>query len=223
MSRSTEELIRELAGDLPAVRPLGRVRAVLAFALAVSLPFYAWWYASHGLRHQFVEGQVPGLMYLLAASTLALLAAGGLVCGLTSAIPGRENDARAGRLIFVAGALIALAALFVRGFVDETTLLEGFVSSQGCIRGAVLLSLPAGLVIGRYVMRGAARSRPAALAVGFAGGVGLAAVIVHLTCPHPDALHMVVGHAAAPLYAGVGLMALASVLAAVVRPGQGSA
>ncbi len=215
MPGSTEDLIRELAGDLPAVKPIARVRAIAGIALAASLPVYAWWFSAQGLRHQFVDGEAPGLVYLLATLAMALLAAGGLVFGLTSVIPGREDDARTGRRVFGAGISVAAALFFFQWFAGPTSIVEGVRSSFHCATGALWLALPAGIIFGSYVLRGLARSLPAALAAAFTGGMAVAAVMVHLTCPHPDPFHMVLGHALAPLYGGVVLIALTSVFAAL--------
>jgi hypothetical protein len=200
---------------------MARARTIAGLALAASLPVYVWWFGGQGLRHQLVEGQAPSLVYILAALVMVLLAAGGLVFGLTSVIPGRENDARVGRRIFGLGVGVATALFFFQWFAGSTALVEGVRSSLHCAAGALWLALPAGIIVGGYVLRGLARSLPAALAAAFTGGMGLAAVMVHLTCPHPDPLHMVLGHALAPLYGGVASIALTSVFAALgIGPGS---
>ncbi len=215
MSRTTEELIRDLAGDLPPVKPLARVRTVVGFALLLSLPLFAWWFAEHGLRHQFHAGETPGFSYLASGAALLILAGGGLVFALTSVIPGRERDARAGQLLFGGGVALALSLFAAQGLAGNLHLVDGLHSSRSCILGAVGLAIPAGLVVARYVIRGAPRSLSVALAAGFTGGMGMAAILVHLTCAHADPVHMVLGHALAPLYGGVVVVAMASVAAAL--------
>lgn len=215
MAPSTDDLIRELASDLPPVKPLARVRIVVASLLGLSLPVFIWWLTSRGLRHQFEAGEAPTLAYLLATAVMLLLAAGGLLFGLTSVIPGREKEARAGRRLFGAGLGVGVVLFFLYWLSGGSPIVETLASSRSCARGSLLLAIPAGLVVAYYVYRGAARSLPVALAASFTGAAGVSALMVHLTCAHPDPFHMVLGHALAPLYGGVALLGLGSLVVAL--------
>ncbi|MCP5039903.1 MAG: DUF1109 family protein [bacterium] len=225
MSPSTERLIRDLATDLPPVRPLARLRSVAALALSLSAPFYAYWYFTYGFRHQFQQGRAPEVMYLLVAVAIVLLAIGGALFGLASAVPGRNADARRGRSLFGTGLGMGLLLLLWQWLAGETSLGEASRTSAYCVRGAALLAIPAALVAAGFVCRGVSRSLPVALAAGCAGGMALASLVVHSTCPHPDPLHMVLGHAMAPLCGAVVLFATASVAVALglLRDGRSPA
>ena len=216
MKQSTDELIATLSGDLSRVEPLGRLREIALSVLGISLPFYLYWLVSRGLRHQFAAGELPDTVYFEVVGILLLLAAGGIVAGLASSIPGREMAVRLGQGLFVSGLVVGFLVLGFEWITGTTSLVEGGLSSLPCVTGAAMLSIPSTFLVTRFILRGAAPDLPVTLALACAGGMGIAAMVVHLTCPNPDAMHLMLGHALAPLVAGLFALFVLSLIIAML-------
>lgn len=203
MKPSTEALIHELAADLPPVKPLGRLRDTIVAALGISLPFYLYWFITSGVRRQFRQGELPDGVYLMVASALLLVAAGGLLAGLAAAIPGREDASQLGRNLFLSGLAAGLSVLGYHWALGSTSVFEVSRSSAQCAMGAAMLAIPSALLVARFTARGAALHFPRALSLACAGGMGVSAGVIHLTCSHADPIHLVLGHALAPFAGGL--------------------
>lgn len=221
MSDSTENMIRELAAGLPPVKPLGRLRDAILLALLISLPFDAYWLLSSGLREQFRLGESPDVTFLAVAAILVTLLIGGSLAGLAAAIPGREDAFALGRNLTIGGA-VAGGLLFAISWVGSGTEIgEVMGSSLQCIIGATTLGVPTSLYLASYVLRGAPVRAPVAIALACAGGIGVSASIVHLTCSHRLAAHLVLGHGLAPIAVGAAVLLSASLvyaLGSALRP-----
>jgi hypothetical protein len=217
VTQSTDAMIRELAATLAPVKPLGRVRDAVLIALGVSLPFYGFWIFSSGVREQFAGGTPPSFVYSIVALLLLAVAAGGVVAGLASAVPGREDAARLGRKVLFAALMLGFLVLgFQLSSRSETwaaSILDVSGSSLQCAMAAAMLSIPSALLLGRFTLRGAARHVPISLALALVGGMGVSSAAVHLTCSHPAPIHLILGHGFAPFAGGLATLILASVIA----------
>jgi Negative regulator of sigma F len=128
---------------------------------------------------------------------LPLLGVAGLGLGLSSRIPGRERLALAAAASAALGALgVAAIALSIPApILDARTIAQ----SIECTVRALLLAIPSGLFAVRLTMRGAPwHSGAAGLGV-WLGAVSLGALLVHASCPSPEASHWVTAHALLPL------------------------
>lgn len=215
-TRSMEEQIREIARNLTPVRPIPRLRSVAAAAVALWLAVIAahWIFADPHWGQRLDAGLAePSFLAVLAG--LVLTAAGGIVAALAAAVPGREPAARVGRGAALLGLALAAVggawAVASSGVADAISQLASCVHCLGRCMGLGIL--PVLLVCGFLAYAPARRPR-AGSALAVAGGVALGAVAMHATCPSEGALHMLVGHSLAPLFA---VLVLAYPLAALVR------
>ena len=204
--RSTDQLIHDLVQEVPPVRRIPALRVVMTgvvvlWAIAVSLMWIFGVPLPDLVRGipwgdpKFVSILV-GLLFVGVGATLAALAA---------AVPGRENVARAGGgaalfgiVLAAGGGLWAVFGAAPRGVVD-------LLGCLTCIRRAGALALLPGLVASLFLVRAFAR-RPL-LGAGFAvaGTVALGGFVVHISCRGAGALHMLLGHALAPVLFGFAL------------------
>lgn len=211
MTQSTEAMIRQLAADLAPVKPLGRVRDTVLAALAISLPFYGYWLITSGVREQFRRGEMPDFVYLVVAIALLLVAVGGLIAGLASAVPGREDDARLGGGVLFAGLTLATLVLAAQWILGTPAILEISRSSIQCAMAAGMLAIPSALLVARFTVRGAARHFPWALSLACAGAMAVSSAVVHLTCSHAEPIHLVLGHGFAPFAGGLVVLIVVSI------------
>lgn len=203
MTQSTDEMIRELATNLTPVKPLGRVRDTVFAALGISLPFYGYWLITSGVRDQLRLGEAPDLVYLTVGIAQLLVAIGGLGAGLAAAVPGREDTARLGRGIFLAGLGLGILVLGTQWSAGTGVILDVSRSSLQCATAAAMLAVPSALLLARFTVRGAARHFPRSLSLACMGAIGVSSAVVHLTCSHAESIHLVLGHGFAPLAGGL--------------------
>jgi hypothetical protein len=196
--RPTEPLLRDLVGDLRPVTPIPRLSAVAIATLgAWAVVLVAYWTLGwpRPLGRDAALWSDPAFVAVLIG--LALTAAGALAAALCSAVPGRGAAARVGRAL-VLGAL--------------TLSVGGALAYSG--GAGTSMSLEACVFLGRGVAPSPLRS--AGLAA--LGAVALGAFAVHAGCAYSDALHMLLGHALAPVAAAlVGSLPLALVVRASLR------
>jgi len=216
LQRPTEQLVDALSGALEPVRPIAPLwRQVLALGAAWALcaAVAAIWI---GVRPHANLGR--GAESDALAATLALLGASGLTAGIASRVPGRERLALAAGAALAAGlGIVAILCLSRSGSLFEA---GWFAADAGCVRRALLLGIPTGLLAAALALRGAPwRARSAALALAI-GAAGAGALLVHLGCPSQDPRHWLLAHALAPLASG-GLagLALARILERLGRLG----
>ena len=215
-ARTSEERIRELARDLPPVRPIPPLRAAAAGAVALGLAALAaeWLLGGPGLR---AGGAVTwlSLSYLATLAGLVLVALGGGVAALASAVPGREAAARLGMGAAALGLGLAVAG-GLWGFAHGASQAGGedLMACLWCIGRALALGIAPALLACGFIVYAAVRRPGRGTALALAGGVALGAAAVHATCPSNSPLHWVVAHALAPVVAAVVLTApLAALLA----------
>lgn len=204
MSRDgTEQLLRELARDVSPVRPIPRLRAATAGVLALwaIVVLLLWMQGSPPAgAARTIPWQAPGYGAVLVG--LALIAGGATLAALAGAVPGREWASGAsgcvallGLLLAVGGGLIAVAEAGSRGAAEWS-------SSAACIRHAAALAFLPALAALLFLARGYAGRPVLSAALGVTGTVALGAVVVHVSCRAGGGLHMLLGHALAPLLLG---------------------
>lgn len=155
-------------------------------------------------------GHIAGLAGLGGAGL------GGLVCSLASAIPGREQTAKAGRNAAILGGVAALAVGASGAWGADG---QSYAGSLGCIVRSIGLGIAPLLVAGLFVARGAASGLWHASYFALIGSIGLGALAVHATCPTWTGGHVLLGHHIGPLViATLAAFPLASVLARVSAP-----
>ena len=205
--RSTESLLRELARDLPVVRPLPSDRTVAAVVLAV----FGVAIAANGMlgfpMPDFGRAVWTDFLFLALLSCLFAVAVGGTIAALAGAVPGREPEGHVARGFAVAGQLGALAAGFAAssasGEFAESLPIE---SSIQCIERSIALGLLPTLAMCFYLGRALERRPMSASVLAILGTAGLGAGFVHASCTSGNAVHMLFGHGAAPLVATLVLL-----------------
>ena len=205
--RSTESLLRDLAHALPAVRTLPSVRAVAAAELGV----FGVAIALNGLlgfaMPDFGRAVWTDFLFLALLSCLGVVGVGGTIAALTGAVPGREPEGHIAIGFAVAGLLGAIGAgigvSVASGEFGESLPIQ---SSLMCtLRGAALGLLP--MLVGCFFLGRALERRPTVAAVlAILGAAGLGACFVHASCTSGNAVHVLMGHASAPLVATLVLL-----------------
>jgi hypothetical protein len=171
------------------------VAAALLVAYALSLGLHAALGAPLPLLAPGVPWSEASFLALLAG--LALAGAGGLGAALAGAVPGRELEARWARRLALVGT--ALAALGAVAWLARTEPWLPLASSLRCTAHATALGVAPFAVVGFFLVRAWGR-RPYRLAAWASlGTLALGAVVVHASCTLGGALHVVLGHMAAPL------------------------
>jgi hypothetical protein len=194
-------LIRELARDLEPVRPIPRIRTVVAAVTAAWFAVTAVGLAVLGLRPDLVEATMSSGG--VAAVLIGLLVAGfgSVVAALAMGVPGREWLTRSALAASVLG--MAAAVGFGVMLVATTPPAAGGVPFRGdltCLTVAMLT----GLLPAAGMIWFAGRSeplRPALLVLAAAvGAAALGALTAYVSCAHCDMRHFLVAHALAPAF-----------------------
>ena len=213
--RTTEQLLHELSQNLPPVRPIPRIRSVLAVVLAAWLGAIAldWRY---GLLREGAFGALAGAdaRFVATLAKLALVAVGAMLASLTSAVPGRESDTRLCTAAAFTGVGLAagggLWAVVAAAGSESDTAAGAFL----CLSHATALGFLPVLMAALFLARGVAHRPRIGAGLAACGAVALGALVIHASCRAGGALHMLLGHALAPLFLG---FALAIPLAALIR------
>lgn len=204
--RSTEQLIHDLARDVPPVRRIPALRTEMTAVVAVwAIAVAGMWIFGTPL-FDFVRS-IPwdDANFSSVFAGLSLIAVGATLSALAASVPGREKVASAsagaallGVVVALGGGLWAVVRSAPRGALDLLGCLE-------CMSHAGALALLPGLVTSFFLVRAFAR-RPL-LGAGFAvaGTVALGGLAVHISCRGAGALHVLVGHALAPVFLGFAL------------------
>jgi hypothetical protein len=197
-------MLRELARELEPVRPIPPLRAVAgAVAGAWLLALGVGWALSDSTHGLAPAEQWRTADFLAVMAGLVAVAVGASLAAIAGAVPGRDEEARAGRWWGLAGIGVAVAAGLVAAISGDGASRVGAVSSAGCFAVAVGLGLAPALLIWVFLVRTRA-SRPRRRA-GWAavGAVALGGVVVHATCPVVGDLHVLLGHSLAPVWAAL--------------------
>lgn len=193
--QSTDERIHELVQDLRPVRPIPPLRAASAAVVGIFLLIVAgdWLLGGFTLRPG-TDAAWSHPSYLAALFGLVLVAIGAASAALASAVPGREGALRLGVRVGALGLLVAVAG-GLRGLVrsDPQFSKQEIAACVSCMSRAVQLGIASTVLACAYIVHAAMR-RPSA-------GAALGAAAVHTTCPSDSALHQLVAHTLAPLFA----------------------
>ena len=214
-SRSTEDLVQDLAHRLTPVQPVVRLRvAGASVLLAWCFAVVASWLLGGGvptLASDWPRGDLAFWSILLG---LAIAAIGALLAALGSAVPGREGATRAGRVTALAGFAWLFGAGLL-GFVDSRieTPAAMLAGSSPCLLSGLALGLPSVLIACLFLSRGVAPNLRIAVALAASGSAALGAFAVHAICPVTSGYHVMLGHCLAPI---VGAALLAVPLAALM-------
>ena len=204
--RSTEQLIHDLAQDVPPVRRIPALRAVMTavvagWAIAVAVTWISGMPLIDFVRS--IPWGDPEFASVLAG--LALIAVGATLAALATAVPGREKVATAsggaallGAVLALGGGLWAVFSAPPRGAADLTGCLM-------CMSHAAALALLPGLVASLFLVWAYARQPLVGAGFAAAGTVALGGLVVHISCRGGGALHMLLGHALAPVFLGFAL------------------
>ncbi len=212
-SRSTESLLRELAEGLPAVRPLSGIPSVAAGIFAVSGVAIAL----NGLLGfpvpDFSRAVWSDFLFLALLFCLFALAVAGTFAALVGAVPGREPEGQIATAVAMAGLLgaIGLGIALSVASGDFRGPLPIQSSAMCTVRGAALGLLPA-LGVLLFLGRALARRPMFASSLALLGAAGLGACFVHASCTSGNAVHMLIGHAAAPVVATLVLVVPSTLL-----------
>ena len=200
----TDALIAELGRGLRPVRPIPRLRVVLAIAVLLASVGAIWRFSQVAPRADLAGLLGGSASFAAIAAGLALLAAGAALLVAGSSVPGRERVAAVGRALSVAGGALALlvAPLCVLLAAHDPARLPA-ESDVGCLIGSVLVGLVPAVWLAVFTRWAAPPRRALAGAVGMAAGVAAGALAIHASCPAVEAWHWVFGHAVAPLLAAL--------------------
>lgn len=205
MSLDTEELVRELARGLVPVRRVAALPVAVAavagiWALFATLLVLSGTPLALELAHPPETG-----VGLLILTGLVAAAAGGLLAALGARVPGGARARTAGAALAGAGlaAAVVSACLLAPGGPDAPA-----SADLACLAKAAALGLFPGAVLVLCVVRGASLGSGFALQAAVIGALAFGAALVHLGCAWPAARHLLLGHALAPLLAGVPLARL---------------
>jgi hypothetical protein len=204
--RSTEQLIHDLAQDVSPVRRIPALRAVMTavvagWAIAVA---GTWIFGSPLLDFvRSIPWGDPEFASVLVG--LSLIAVGATLAALAIAVPGREKVATASGGVALIGVALALGGGLWAVFSAPSQGAANLTGCLVCMSHAGALALLPGLVVSLFLVWAYAR-RPL-LGAGFAaaGTVALGGLVVHISCRGAGALHMLLGHALAPVLFGFAL------------------
>lgn len=200
--RSTDAVIEDLRRDLRPVRPIPRLRLVIAIAAALAgaaaIGLYSW----VGPRTDLARLLVATPSFTGIAVGLVLVAAGAALSVAGSSVPGRERVAKWGRALALVGGTLALAiAPLWMVLAGHGHARMPAASDIGCLIESVLAGFLPALWLFVFTRWAAPQRRALAGAVAIAAGAAAGALTIHAICPAPDAWHGFLGHALAPLLA----------------------
>lgn len=199
MTSASDRLISSLVKNLEPVRPLPRLRLAFAIILAVwatLLGVVLWAQESEpGLRSLF-----SNRIYFGSFAGLAIASIGATCSALAAGIPGRERLESSGMLVsFVGLSAAAVACLVGMTEMGPAAAADGHGIDGMCFRkGALLSLLPAGVILSFLVRGWSAHPLRAAMLALLASGA-LGTLIVHASCGHIEARHLLIGHLSVPI------------------------
>jgi hypothetical protein len=199
VSRSTEDLLSELARDLAPVRPIPRLTAVALGLLGTwGVGVVLFWLVAGAWPQLAQPGGLADPVFAAIFAALGAAGLGGTLATLARAVPGRERLARGGAWTLALGLSVATAvALLGWAFGEAGSPATPLHTATCVVRSAVLGVAPA--LLGFAWLARAWEPRPAIGA--WAASLGAAALggcAVHASCVTGDGLHMLIGHALGP-------------------------
>ena len=197
-SDPSRDLIERLAGDLTPVQPLPRLRVLLAATLVGAAVVGAVVLLLYRPKPDLGESFMSDPVYAGVLCGLLLTAIGGSLAALASVVPGRESVQRASAGAGVAGLVVAAGAAALGAIGTGAGHGVGGGDLVCIVRGLGFALVPAGVVVAVAGRGWAGRpAMTAAAALAGAGAVG--ALLVHLTCPAVDPMHLLATHTPTPV------------------------
>lgn len=194
----TEALIAKLVSDLEPVRPIAPIPRSLAAVFGVTTLVGAVVFAVYGLKPDPWSGFVTDATYAGVSIGLVAAGVGGCMGALASVIPGREGLLRLGAGLALGGILLGVGvAAWMTPWGHAS--LEDPLAHMSCVgRGTLLAVLPA-LAVWLLATRGWSGRPDVTVALGLLGTGAAGALLVHLTCPAVEPLHVLCTHMSIPL------------------------
>lgn len=194
-SDRADRFIESLAEDLEPVRPLPRLRSAFAVVLAIWAAFLGLGLlGGSGLR---AASSLGHFMYAASFAGLVTAVLGGTVSALAAGVPGRERTEHAGLGLAFAGLMAAAVACLLG--MDEAVHAAPAGLDGMCFRKAAWTSLlPAGVIFA-FLVRGWATRPVLAAGIALLASGALGAVLVHLSCGHLGARHVLMSHLSVPI------------------------
>jgi hypothetical protein len=218
--RSSEALLRELAADLRPVRPIPRLRSIVAAIALLAFAGAATLLWRKGLRPDLVPVVSGDAIYDAVGVGMVAIGSGALVAGVAACVPGRERtQSRALRWAALGAALAFLVVPLGVVAAQRHVLRPPEVADLACVVSGLAVSVLAAAASLVFGWRTAPRSLALAAAFAAAGAGAVGAIAVHAVCPSPKASHWLWGHACVPVVAGLLAFGTGSALVALrARP-----
>jgi hypothetical protein len=201
-SRTTTELMQDLATDLAPVRRVPPLRLGLASVLAVWLGVFVivglvhepWLAASLARTH--------GPAQILVVLGLIMAAAGGLIAALAGSIPGREATERNGFRAALAGLSLSGIALLAMalGVLGESTALA---ADAQCFSSGTLMGLAPAVTLWAFLRLGWVQRPRRDAGLALLGAFALGGLMIHSVCSYEGVRHILLGHASIPVVVAV--------------------
>ena len=206
----SRDLIARLTRDLEPVRPIPRLSTLLAGCLGVAAVVGAVVLSMYDTNPDLRASCLQDATYSAVLGGLAFAVVGGCLAALASAVPGRDNVLRAAVGVGVAGLALAVVAPAVAALRAAVPPGVGAGDFMCVLRGVAFAALPATVVLAT-AGRGWAGRPVHTVALGLLGAGAVGALLVHLTCPKIEPLHVLCTHTSTPLV-------MAALLTAAVAP-----
>ena len=193
-----EGLIAKLAADLEPVKPIAPIPRTLAGVFGVAGFVAAIVFATYGPKPDLWNGFVTNLTYAGVLIGLVAAIVGGCVGALASVVPGREGLMRLGAGLGVSGVLLgAGVAAWMTPWGDAR--LEEPLAQMACIVRGTVFAAPPTLAVLALAARGWSGRPGVTVALGLFGTGAVGALLVHLTCPATEPLHLLCMHTSTPI------------------------
>ena len=203
MTHSTDHLISGLVEDLGPVRPVWPMRiavvAVLGVAALVAVCVLVPQSAPIGVKRVFQDE-----VYLVTCLGFFVLAVSGTIGSIASGRPGSERLENRGQILGFIGLGVAAAACGMSMINLGLTLSSSPAGLDGmCLRSALKISVLPALVVGGFVARGWTHSPFRAGLAAFVSAGAIGGGVIHMSCGNLQPQHLLLGHLAAPVLAGL--------------------
>lgn len=214
----TQSVIDALSRNLVPVRPIPRLRTALVGLSGVWAVVAGAGLWLHGLRPDLLSALLTSHGAAAVFAGLALVAAGGTLASLAMAVPGREPLAWSGLVLACLGlaAAAGLGTLLAAAHSGAAPLR----THAGCLVTAGVLALPPAVALVWFSGRAAVYRPLLAMVAAAAGTAAFGAVVAQAGCAQQAAVHLLLGHALAPVFGVLVLTApLLLALRRLRRPG----
>jgi hypothetical protein len=202
------DLIDRLAADLEPVRPIAPLGVTLAAVLASAALVGGVILSFYDLHAELWTTFMHDRTYAGVLVGLGLAVLGGCLAALASVVPGREAVLRAGAGLVFGGLLLAVGVAAATTRWAEASFPAASADHLMCIvRGVGFGLVPAAVVLFAAARGWSARPR-LTVSMALLGTGASGALLVHLTCPAIDPLHVLCTHTSTPILMAVLFTAL---------------